>query len=162
MCLDVCSINLLWLFFFFFLQCDRATPVSLALVKILVGWDKWRLFGPSKHWKLKWWSWWLVMSAKMLTLPESEQFLVSRAPNFSVCPWLSPCFCLSFNLSYSHIISRCSLSLSHTSKNCCPLIQVSVLTWAKSVRIHIYVHNMKLYTKLHAWCCFIIAWFVTT
>lgn len=136
-------------------------PCLTGSSKTLVGSDKWRLFGPSKHLKLKWWSWWSVMSAKMLTLSESEQFLVSRAPNFSVCPLLSPCFCLSFNLSYSHIISICSLS--HTSKNCCPLIQVSVLTWAKSVCIHKSEMSITWnYALNYMNYMYIIAWFLWT
>lgn len=128
---------MLWHFFklfFDFFAVLQGYPCLTGSSKTLVGLDKWRLLGPSKHLKLKWWSWWSVMSARMLTLSESEQFLVSRAPNFSVCPSLSPCFCLSFNLSLT--LTSSHSALSHTSKNCYPLIQVSVLTWAKSVCIH--------------------------
>ena len=146
------SINLHFLYIYiFFFTVLQGYPCLSGSSKTLAGSDKWRLFGPSKRLKSKWWSWWSVMSARMLTLSESEQFLVSRAPNFSVCPSLSPCFCLSFGLPYSHIISLCSLS--HTSKNCCPLIQVSVLlTWAKSVRIRkiLNANYVSLLTKLHA------------
>lgn len=70
-----CSITLL--FFFYRATGLQGYPCLTGSGETLVGSDKWRLFGPSKHFKLKWWSWWSVMSAKMLTLSESEQFLVS-------------------------------------------------------------------------------------